>query len=61
MALEEEFGREIPDADAETILTVGDATKCLEKNEVRLDSADRMRRQEVHMGETSEATQSESW
>ena len=31
MAFEEEFGCEIPD-DAETILTVGDAIKFLEKN-----------------------------
>ncbi len=29
---EEEFGCEIPDDAAETILTVGDATKFLEKN-----------------------------
>src|SRR5262249_9952267 len=33
MAFEEEFGCEIPDDAAETILTVGDATKFLEKNE----------------------------
>ena len=32
MAFEEEFGCEIPDYAAETILTVGDATKFLEKN-----------------------------
>ena len=32
MAFEEEFGVEIPDDAAETILTVGDATKFLEKN-----------------------------
>ena len=32
MAFEEEFGCEIPDDAAETILTVGDATKFLEKN-----------------------------
>ena len=31
MAFEEEFGVEIPDDAAETILTVGDAVKCLEK------------------------------
>jgi acyl carrier protein len=31
MAFEEEFGCEIPDDAAETILTVGDATKFLEK------------------------------
>ena len=34
MAFEEEFGCEIPDDAAETILTVGDATKFLEKNEM---------------------------
>ena len=32
IALEEEFGCEIPDDAAETILTVGDAVKFLEKN-----------------------------
>mgnify|MGYP003338731625 CR=1 FL=1 len=32
MAFEEEFGIEIPDDAAETILTVGDAVKFLEKN-----------------------------
>ena len=32
MAFEEEFGSEIPDDAAETILTVGDAIKFLEKN-----------------------------
>ena len=32
MAFEEEFGCEFPDDAAETILTVGDATKFLEKN-----------------------------
>ena len=32
MAFGEEFGCEIPDDAAETILTVGDATKFLEKN-----------------------------
>ncbi len=32
MAFEEEFGVEIPDDSAETILTVGDAIKFLEKN-----------------------------
>ena len=32
MALEEEFGCEIPDDAAETILTVGDAVKFLDKN-----------------------------
>jgi acyl carrier protein len=32
MAFEEEFGCEIPDDAAETILTVGDAIKYLEKN-----------------------------
>jgi acyl carrier protein len=32
MAFEEEFGVEIPDDAAETILTVGDAVKFLEKN-----------------------------
>src|SRR5680860_650058 len=32
MAFEEEFGCEIPDEAAETILTVGDAIKFLEKN-----------------------------
>ena len=31
MALEEEFGVEIPDDAAETILTVGDAVKFIEK------------------------------
>jgi acyl carrier protein len=31
MAFEEEFGVEIPDDAAETIVTVGDATKFLEK------------------------------
>ena len=31
MAFEEEFGCEIPDGDAETILTVGDAIQFLEK------------------------------
>ena len=34
MAFEEEFGCEIPDDAAETILTVGDATKFLEKNAI---------------------------
>ncbi|MGE0653103.1 MAG: acyl carrier protein [Alphaproteobacteria bacterium] len=32
MAFEEEFGCEIPDDAAETIITVGDAVKFLEKN-----------------------------
>jgi acyl carrier protein len=32
MAFEDEFGVEIPDDAAETILTVGDATRFLEKN-----------------------------
>jgi acyl carrier protein len=32
MSFEEEFGCEIPDDAAETILTVGDAIKFLEKN-----------------------------
>ena len=32
LAFEEEFGCEIPDDAAETILTVGDAVKFLEKN-----------------------------
>ncbi|HSM41004.1 MAG TPA: acyl carrier protein [Afifellaceae bacterium] len=32
MAFEEEFGVEIPDDAAETILTVGDAVRFLEKN-----------------------------
>jgi acyl carrier protein len=32
MAFEEEFGVEIPDDAAETIVTVGDAVKYLEKN-----------------------------
>ena len=32
MAFEEEFGVEIPDDAAETILTVGDAVKFLEQN-----------------------------
>ena len=32
MAFEEAFNCEIPDEAAETILTVGDAIKCLEKN-----------------------------
>jgi acyl carrier protein len=32
MAFEEEFGCEIPDDEAETILTVGDAINFLEKN-----------------------------
>jgi acyl carrier protein len=32
MAFEEEFGVEIPDDAAETILTVGDAIRFLEKN-----------------------------
>ncbi len=32
MAFEEEFGIEIPDDAAETILTVGDAVRFLEKN-----------------------------
>jgi len=32
MAFEEEFGVEIPDDAAETILTVGDAIKFLDKN-----------------------------
>ena len=31
MALEEEFGTEIPDEDAEKILTVGDAIKYIEE------------------------------
>ena len=33
MAFEEEFGVEIPDDAAETILTVGDAVKYIEKNQ----------------------------
>ena len=33
MAFEEEFGVEIPDDAAETILTVGDAVKFIEKNQ----------------------------
>jgi acyl carrier protein len=32
MAMEEEFGMEIPDEDAEKIRTVGDATSYAEKN-----------------------------
>ncbi len=32
MALEEEFGLEIPDEDAEKIITVGDAIDYIEKN-----------------------------
>jgi acyl carrier protein len=32
MALEEEFGLEIPDEDAEKILTVGDAIKYIEEH-----------------------------
>jgi acyl carrier protein len=32
LGVEEEFGCEIPDDAAETILTVGDAVKFLEKN-----------------------------
>lgn len=32
MAFEEEFGCEIPDDAAETIMTVGDAVKFIEKN-----------------------------
>ena len=36
MAFEEEFGCEIPDDAAETILTVGDAIKFLEKNAKKL-------------------------
>jgi acyl carrier protein len=32
MAFEEEFNVEIPDDAAETIVTVGDAIRCLEKN-----------------------------
>jgi acyl carrier protein len=35
MTFEEEFGCEIPDDAAETILTVGDAVKFLEKNAKR--------------------------
>jgi acyl carrier protein len=31
MALEEEFGTEIPDEDAEKILTVGDAIRYIEQ------------------------------
>jgi acyl carrier protein len=33
MAFEEEFGVEIPDDAAETIVTVGDAVKFIEKNQ----------------------------
>ena len=32
MAFEEEFGSEISDSEAEKILTVGDAIKCIESN-----------------------------
>ena len=32
MALEEEFDLEIPEADAEKIITVGDAVEYIEKN-----------------------------
>ncbi len=39
MAFEEEFGCEIPDDAAETILTVGDAIKFLEKNAKGLSRA----------------------
>jgi acyl carrier protein len=35
MTFEEEFGCEIPDDTAETIVTVGDAVKFLEKNAKR--------------------------
>ena len=35
MAFEEEFGVEIPDDQAETIVTVGDAIKFLEKNSAK--------------------------
>jgi len=42
MAFEEEFGCEIPDDAAETILTVGDAVKFLEKN-ARADPSGFMR------------------
>ena len=40
MAFEEEFGCEIPDDAAETILTVGDAVKFLEKNAKSMKPAD---------------------
>ena len=33
MALEEEFGNEIPDEQAEKLLTVGDVTKYIEDNQ----------------------------
>src|SRR5688572_7698217 len=44
MAFEEEFGCEIPDDAAETILTVGDAVKFLEKNAKSLPSPIAVRR-----------------
>ncbi len=34
MEIEEEFGVEIPDSAASTILTVGDAIRFIEKNKV---------------------------
>ena len=36
MAFEEEFGSEISDSEAEKILTVGDAIKFIETNQVKL-------------------------
>jgi len=44
MAFEEEFGIEIPDDAAETILTVGDAVKFLETAKAALGEFDRRRR-----------------
>ena len=38
MALEEEFGIEIPDEDAEKITTVGDATKYIEEKVSKKES-----------------------
>lgn len=35
MALEEEFGAQIPDEDAEKIKTVGDATKYIDTNMIK--------------------------
>ena len=42
MAFEEEFACEIPDDAAETILTVGDAVKFLEKNAKKLSKRRRV-------------------
>ena len=59
MAFEEEFGVEIPDDAAETILTVGDAVKFIEKNakaERRSPDADAGRARRICAASASEGT-----